>query len=108
MIVHPGEFWVAEIPFTSGVSSKKRPVLVLWSDGDDVVAAVVTSAKPRTKMDVLLNDWEQSGLRAASTVRLSRLDCLEKSLLLVNLGRVSDADAERLKTVWREYVKPQF
>ncbi|BAZ81396.1 hypothetical protein PN497_15890 [Sphaerospermopsis kisseleviana CS-549] len=24
--IQPGEFWLADIPFTSGVSSKKRPV----------------------------------------------------------------------------------
>jgi mRNA interferase MazF len=108
MIVRPGEFWVADIPFTSGAASKKRPVLILWLDGEDVVAAVVTSAKPRSQMDVSLNDWATSGLRLASTVRLSRLDCLEKILLLTRVGQVSQADAEQLKTVWDQHVKPQF
>ena len=108
MTIQPGEFWVADIPFTSGVSSKKCPILILWLDGDDVVAAVVTSAKPRTQMDVLLKDWAASGLRIASTVRLSRLDCLEKSLLLTKIGQVSDADAEQLRAVWNQHVKPQF
>ena len=32
-----GEIWLAEIPFTSGVASKLRPVLVLWEDAADVV-----------------------------------------------------------------------
>jgi mRNA-degrading endonuclease toxin of MazEF toxin-antitoxin module len=27
-----GELWLAEIPFTSGMASKRRPVLVLWED----------------------------------------------------------------------------
>jgi mRNA interferase MazF len=106
--IQPGEFWVADIPFTSGGGSKKRPILVLWVDGDDIVAAVVTSAKPRTQTDVPLNDWSASGLRVASTVRLSRLDCLEQSLLLAKIGRVSQADAEQLKQVWDMYIKPQF
>lgn len=106
--IQPGEFWVADIPFTSGGGSKKRPILVLWLDGDDVVAAVVTSAKPRTRTDVLLNDWSASGLRVASTVRLSRLDCLEKSLLLTKIGQISEADAEQLKAAWDRYIKPQF
>jgi hypothetical protein len=26
----PGEFWLADIPFTNGAASKVRPVLVLW------------------------------------------------------------------------------
>jgi len=33
----------------------------------------VTSAQPRTETDVLLKNWSSSGLRVASTVRLSRL-----------------------------------
>ena len=82
MTIQSGDFWIANIPFTNGVSSKKRPVLILWLDGDDAVVAVVTSATPRTQTDVLLKDWIESGLRVVSTVRLSRLDCLEKSLLL--------------------------
>ena len=41
-----GEFWLADIPFTNGVASKLRPVLLLWEDAADVVVAVVTSANP--------------------------------------------------------------
>ncbi len=108
MTIQAGEFWVADIPFTSGGGSKKRPILVLWLDGDDVVAAVVTSAKPRTQTDVSLNDWAASGLRVASTVRLSRLDSLEQSLLLTKIGQISESDAKRLKEVWDIYIKPQF
>jgi len=40
----PGEVWLADIPFTSSVASKLRPVLVLWQDAADVVVAAVTSA----------------------------------------------------------------
>ena len=29
MIPQPGEVWIADIPFTSGLASKLRPVLVL-------------------------------------------------------------------------------
>jgi mRNA interferase MazF len=74
MTIQPGEFWIANIPFTNGMSSKKRPVLVLWTDGNDTIVALVTSALPRTQTDSILNDWQSSGLRVASTVRLSRLD----------------------------------
>jgi mRNA interferase MazF len=108
MTIQPGDFWVADIPYTSGSASKKRPILVLWLDGDDVVAAVVTSAKPRTQTDVVLNDWSASGLRVASTVRLSRLDCLEKSLLISKIGRISEGDAAPVKSTWDMYIKPQF
>jgi mRNA interferase MazF len=36
MTIQPGEFWIANIPFTNGLSSKKRPVLVLWTDGNSI------------------------------------------------------------------------
>ena len=108
MTIQPGEFWVADIPFTNTASSKKRPVLVLWLDGADVVVAAVTTAKPRTPLDVSLADWKSSGLRRESTVRLSRLDCLEQSLLIGRIGVISTTDGERVKQTWSNLVKPQF
>jgi mRNA interferase MazF len=47
-------------------------------------------------------------LRVPSTVRLSRLDCLEKNLLLAKLGRISSEDAVYLLKAWDNYIKPQF
>ncbi len=108
MTIQPGEFWVADIPFTDATGSKKRPVLVLWLDGADLVAAAVTSAAPRSRSDVALTDWKSSGLRVASTVRLSRLDCLEQSLMLGRIGTISSTDAAAVKQVRANHVKPQF
>lgn len=108
MTPQPGEFWIANIAFTDGSTAKKRPVLILWLDARDVVAAAVTSALPRTQTDLVLNDWQKSGLRVASTVRLFRLDCLEQTLLLSRLGVVSSEDARQIRHVWASHVKPQF
>lgn len=108
MTVRPGEFWVAEIPFTDGSASKKRPILVLWVDAADVVVAAVTSATPRSTTDVFLADWKASGLRVASTVRLARLDCLEQSLLIARIGAISGNDALAVKQTWANHVQPQF
>jgi mRNA interferase MazF len=81
-----GEIWLAQIHFTSGVASKIRPVLILWLDGQDAIVAAITSASPRSRTDVVLQDWLAEGLRVASTIRLSRLDCLEQSNLIDNWG----------------------
>lgn len=83
-------------------------MLVLWLDAADVVVAAVTTASPRSLSDVPLNDWQASGLRAPSTVRLSRLDCLEQGLLVHRLGRISPLDSNRVKSAWGQHVKPQF
>lgn len=108
MPIQAGEFWVADIPFTSGSGSKKRPVLILWLDGQDAVVAAVTSAAPRSPTDVPLADWQSAGLRVPSTVRLSRLDCLEQMLLIYKLGSISPADASQIKGIWSAHVKPAF
>jgi mRNA interferase MazF len=108
MTIRPGEFCVADIPYTNFGGSKKRPVLVLWLDGADAVAATVTTAAPRSHFDVALADWKASGLRRASTVRLSRLDCLEQSLFIGRIGAISPADGDRVKQTWSKHIKPQF
>ena len=104
----PGEIWLGEIPFTSGAASKLRPVLILWIDAADVVVAAVTSAAPRSATDVALQDWSAAGLRVASTVRLSRLDCLEQSLLRRRLGVVVRADANQIKNRWATEIRLNF
>jgi len=83
-----GEFWLADIPFTNGVASKLRPVLLLWEDAADVVVAVVTSANPRSPLMLPCKNGLSAGLRVPSTVRLSRLDYLEQSLLRRKLGTI--------------------
>ena len=103
-----GEIWLADIPFTSGVASKLRPVFVLWEDAADVVVAAVTSAAPRSATDVPLQDWAAEGLRVASTVRLSRLDCLEQVLLRRRLGVISKRDAVGVKTTWTQEIRLRF
>ena len=108
MTITPGDIWIAEILFTDGSAAKKRPVLILWLDVRDTIVAAVTSASPRSGTDVALNDWQQSGLRVASVVRLARLDCLEESLLIARIDHISQADAQQLLDVWISEVKPQL
>jgi mRNA interferase MazF len=108
MKITPGDFWVAEILFTDESAAKKRPVLILWLDAQDVIVAAVTSASPRSVTDIPLKDWQQSGLRVASVVRLARLDCLEKSLLITRISHISQGDAQQLKEAWNTNVKPKF
>lgn len=108
MTVQPGELWLADIRFTDGSASKIRPVLILWLEMVDAVVAAVTTSPPRSPKDIALNDWQASGLRKPSTVRLSRLDCLEQSLLFRKLGQISPVDRAHVLAAWDAHVKPQF
>ncbi len=103
-----GEFRLAKITFTDGSASKIRPVLVLWLDERDAVVAAVTSALPRTPTDVALQRWQDGGLRVASTVRLSRLDCFAHAMLGIRLGRIHPDDAQTIKNVWSMHVRLDF
>jgi mRNA interferase MazF len=107
-MARPGELWLAAIPYTSGAASKLRPVLILWEDAVDVVVSTVTTAPPRSATDVSLKDWQSEGLRAPSTVRLLRLDCLERLVLRRQLGRLTLADAQRLQAIWADKVQLRF
>lgn len=108
MTPSPGEIWLAEILFTDGSASKIRPALVLWLDAGDAVVAAVTSVPTRSISDVALEDWQAEGLRVSSTVRLSRLDCLEQNLLRRKLGVLSRNDAQRIKHVWASQIQLRF
>jgi mRNA interferase MazF len=108
MTPSPGEIWLADIPFTDGSASKIRPVLVFWLDAGNAVVAAVTSAAMRSPSDVLLQNWQAEGLRVASTVRLSRLDCLEQNLLRRKLGVLSSGDAQRIKQIWANQIQLRF
>jgi hypothetical protein len=72
MTIRPGEFWVAAIPFTSGTTSKKRPVLVLWLESQDAVVAAVTSAKPRSQTDVSRSPARPGNAKAEAPPPLPR------------------------------------
>jgi mRNA-degrading endonuclease toxin of MazEF toxin-antitoxin module len=70
---HPGELWLAAIPFTTGVAAKIQPVLILWEDAADVVVATVTSVSPRSASDVSLRR---------------------------RFGELASEDAQRVKEAW--------
>jgi len=55
-----------------------------------------------------LQNWQVEGLRVASTVRLSRLDCLEQNLLRRKLGALSSGDAQRIKQIWADQIQLRF
>ncbi|HMO53816.1 MAG TPA: type II toxin-antitoxin system PemK/MazF family toxin [Tepidiformaceae bacterium] len=101
----PGEIWVADVLFTNGQASKRRPVLVLWRDASDAIVAAITSSSPRGPSDVVLKDWAKSGLRAPSTVRLLRLDSFQDDLLIAHIGTVSRRDAKSLNAAWAKHLR---
>lgn len=56
-----------------------------------------TSQEVNTKFDFEISDWNSSGLLTKSFIRLHKSATLESSLIEKVLGRLNDADLQRLK-----------
>ena len=97
-----GEVVLLSFPFTSGDEYRKRPALVLLDTGDeDLVVARITSQIVRTTFDVIITDWQGSGLLLPSIVRLDKLATLEKRLVERRLGELALDDSSRVEEVLR-------
>jgi mRNA interferase MazF len=99
-----GEVHICRFPFTEGVTTKVRPVLVLFDLGEDLVICRITTVPHATPCDVALKDWQDAGLLKPSTVRLNRLVTVERPLLKQQLGTLSKADADSVRSVWNQHL----
>lgn len=92
-----GDIVLVPFPYSDLRGMKRRPGCVVSADeyheGPDVIVAMVTSQVSRRQApglgDVVVDDWQEAGLRAASTVRAGRLLVLEQRLIGRTLGCLS-------------------
>ena len=97
-----GEVYVCVFPFTSGQGAKARPVLVLMDLDPDCLVCRITSVPHRSFFDLQVTHWQEAGLEKPSTIRLSRIVTIEKSLLSLRIGELARKDLDRVKTLWNE------
>ena len=95
-----GDVYVCVFPFTSGQAAKARPALVLMDLGADCLVCRITSASHRGFLDIEVGDWQAAGLDRPSTIRLSRLITVEKSILKVRIGELTARDANDVRALW--------
>lgn len=100
-----GEVWLAEVEFVDATGSKPRPVLVLFSHGQDSVLAVITSTARRTDLDISIRNWKAAGLRRPSIARLDKLITMSHNRLWARLGHLGDADWRRVVNLWNDRMK---
>jgi len=100
--VELGDVYVCVFPFTSGQGAKARPVLVLMDLGPDCLVCRITSVPHRGFLDLPVTRWQDAGLEKPSTIRLSRLVTVEKSILTVRIGSLASEDLDRVRTLWNE------
>jgi mRNA interferase MazF len=93
-----GDVFLLHFPFTDSSQTKPRPVIVLIDTGDeDFLVARVTSQEPHSKFDVVLDEWEEAGLKLPSIVRSHKLVTLHKNRIIRSIGKILEKDRENLK-----------
>ena len=95
-----GDVVLLKFPFTDGKSYKRRPALIIndYDDGDIIVCRI-TSQIYETLNDVNINDWEKSGLRLPSVIRVHKLATLEKDLVEVKMGQIDNSTKEKIRII---------
>jgi mRNA interferase MazF len=68
----------------------------------DCLVCRITSMPHYGFLDYAASDSKSAGLDRPSTIRLSRLVTIEKSLLRARIGSLSDADREAIRSLWNE------
>lgn len=97
-----GEILVAQIIFTDGTSTKKRPVVVLsgsqFNDKREeiIVAAITSNTIRRIFGDIRINQWKEAGLLFPSVVTGIILS-IKKSLVEKKLGNLDKEDLEMVE-----------
>ena len=103
-VIKFGEIFLCQFPFTSGVVSKRRPVLALFDLDFDAIICRITSVQHAGPLDVPIIDWAGAGLARPSVARLNRLVTAEKSLLGTKLGQLNSSDAVKVKETWNRHM----
>ena len=93
-----GDIVLLRFPFTDGLTFKRRPALVINDNNDgDIVVCRITSQIYNSIFDVYVDNWEKSGLKLPSTIRIHKIATLEKDMVEFVMGRINEA----LKTILR-------
>jgi len=105
-MLHFGDVILLKFPFTDGVSFKRRPALVVNDfDDDDILVCRITSRLYDTEFDVKIDDWNESGLKLPSVIRVHKLATLQKELIEMRMGTVDQPTREKVKVLIGKLVK---
>ncbi|OGW43733.1 MAG: PemK family protein [Nitrospirae bacterium RBG_13_41_22] len=104
-MIQEGQIVLFRFPQTDQLPGKLRPALVLRKlpgTYDDWLICMISSQLEQQirNFDILVTekdvDFEQSGLKTSSVIRISRLAVVNKNILLGSIGAIS---TERLNTI---------
>ena len=101
-----GDVVLVPFPFTDQTTTKKRPAVVVSSDGyhrdrPDVILMAVTSQVRPGRGDVAVDAWKSAGLLKPSVLK-PLLATVERGLVLRKLGRLDERDRGALRRQLRQ------
>ncbi|RCS49173.1 type II toxin-antitoxin system PemK/MazF family toxin [Bremerella cremea] len=106
----PGEIYLCNFPFSGGVGSKPRPVVVISRSGanrgpDVIVLPISSTTASRNApfafaIDSTSPNFPQTGLRQSSTVKCSKPFTIEKTLIARRLGSFHASDLASIKGIF--------
>jgi len=92
-----GDIILVPFPFTDLSGSKLRPALVLTDEGDDVIAAFIsTILKEKFNSDFLVKKSGKNSLKKDSLLKLNKLATLSHDLIK---GKIGELSTEELKEI---------
>ncbi|NJO90785.1 MAG: type II toxin-antitoxin system PemK/MazF family toxin [Chloroflexia bacterium] len=95
-----GDIVLLKFPFTDTKTFKKRPALIINDlNDDDVIVCRITSKIYKTPFDVYIDNWEKSGLRLPSVIRVHKLATLEKDMVEIVMGKIHNSLKEKIRTI---------
>jgi len=86
-----GDIVLLRFPFTDGNTFKRRPALIVndCEDGDIIVCRI-TSRLYNSKYDIYIDNWEKSGLKLPSIIRVHKIATLEKNMVELIMGKIDE------------------
>ena len=92
-----GSVVLIPFPFTDLKGRKIRPAVVLCMSGLDVTICFITSElKWKSEYDIYVLPYKNNGLKAPSLIRTSKIATIDSTLVLGELGELSDIEIEEL------------
>ena len=91
-----GKIVLIPFPFTDLTAAKLRPAIVLFEGERDVVVAFISSRVPRraTLTDIVVDEahveFELTGLKVSSVIRLDKVATISKNLILGEIGEIGN------------------
>ena len=113
-MIQEGQITLFKFPQTDQAPGKLRPALVLRrlpGSYDDWLICMVSSqlSQELPDFDVVVYendpDFEQSGLKTSSVIRVSRLAVVNKDILLGSIGNISNERLSLIKSRLSEWIQ---